>query len=62
MKLFLEFLVAVILHPLAWILMLLNLIGRTDMSGGKKTIWAIVGIVWGIGPILYVLVGEGALW
>lgn len=62
MKLLLEFVIAVILHPVAWILMLLNLIGRTDLSGGKKAVWAIVGIVWGIGPILYILVGEGALW
>jgi hypothetical protein len=62
MKLILEILVAVILHPIAWILMLLNLLGRTDLSDGKKVIWALVGILWGIGPILYVLVGDGALW
>jgi hypothetical protein len=62
MKLILEILVAVILHPIAWILMLLSLLGRTDLSDGKKVIWALVGILWGIGPILYVLVGDGALW
>jgi Phospholipase_D-nuclease N-terminal len=62
MKLILEILVAIILHPIAWILMLLNLLGRTDLSDGKKVIWALVGILWGIGPILYVLVGDGALW
>jgi len=62
MKLFLQFLVAIILHPLALILMLLNLIGRTDLDGGKKVIWALVGLLWGIGPILYILIGEGALW
>jgi hypothetical protein len=62
MKLFLQFLVAIILHPLALLLMLLNIIGRTDLDGGKKVIWALVGLLWGIGPILYILVGEGALW
>jgi hypothetical protein len=33
-----------------------------DMSTFKKIVWAIVGIVWGLGPILYILVAEGALW
>jgi hypothetical protein len=61
-KLILEILVAIILHPIAWIFMLLNLLGRTDLSDGKKAIWALVGVLWGLGPILYVLVGDGALW
>ena len=62
MKLILEVVIAVILHPIAFILMLINLIGRTDLSGFKKAVWAIVGLVWGIGPILYLVVGDGALW
>jgi hypothetical protein len=62
MKLFLEILVSIILHPLALILMLLNLIGRSDIDGGKKIVWGLVGIIWGIGPILYITVGEGTLW
>jgi len=62
MKLFLQILVSIILHPVALLLMLLNLIGRTDLDGGKKVIWALVGLLWGIGPILYILIGEGALW
>ena len=44
------------------ILMWVNLIGRGDLSGVQKTIWFIVSIVWGLGPILYVLVAEGSLW
>ena len=32
------------------------------LNGLQKAIWAIVGLVWGIGPILYILVGDGALW
>ena len=62
MKLVLQFLVAIVLHPLAFLLMMLNLIGRSDLSDGKKIVWALVGIIWGIGPILYILVGDGALW
>ncbi len=62
MKLLLEIVLSIILHPVAMILMWINLIGRTDMSGPKKVIWFIVSIVWGLGPILYFLVADGALW
>jgi hypothetical protein len=62
MKLLLQILVAIILHPIALLLMLLNLLGRSDLDDGKKFVWAIVGIIWGIGPILYITVGDGALW
>ncbi len=62
MKLLLQILVSVILHPLALVLMILNLIGRDDLDGGKKIIWGFVGILWGIGPILYITIGEGSLW
>jgi hypothetical protein len=62
MKLLLQVLVAVILHPIALLLMILNILGRSDIDDGKKIVWALVGLLWGIGPILYILVGEGALW
>jgi hypothetical protein len=62
MKLFLEVVIAVILHPVAFILMLINLAGRTDLGSTKKVVWAVVGLVWGIGPILYLLVADGAFW
>lgn len=62
MKLILEILLAVILHPIAVILMWLHLFAREDLNGPQKAIWAIVGLVWGIGPILYMLVGSGELW
>ncbi|HEY4439000.1 MAG TPA: hypothetical protein VGN14_01020 [Candidatus Elarobacter sp.] len=62
MKLLLEILVSAILHPIAVILMWISLAGRTDLNGMQKTVWAIVGLLWGIGPILYILVGDGALW
>ena len=62
MKLVLEFLVSLILHPIALVLMIVNILGRDDLDGGKKIVWTLVGLVWGIGPILYITVGEGALW
>jgi hypothetical protein len=58
----LHILISIFLHPVAVVLMWINVAGRTDLSSGQKIIWCIVGIVWGIGPILYVLVGGGALW
>jgi hypothetical protein len=62
MKLLLEIGVAAILHPLAVILLWINLASRTDLDAAKKIIWALVGLIWGIGPILYVTVGDGKLW
>jgi hypothetical protein len=62
MKLLLEILLSAILHPVAVVLMWINLAGRADLSGLQKAIWAIVGLIWGIGPILYILVGDGVLW
>ena len=62
MKLLLEILLAIILHPIAAVLMWINLFGRSDVNTPQKIIWAIVGILWGIGPILYFLVGGGELW
>ncbi|MBV8750219.1 MAG: PLDc N-terminal domain-containing protein [Candidatus Eremiobacteraeota bacterium] len=62
MKLVLEIVLAAILHPIAVILMWLDLAGREDLSSAQKIIWAVVGLVWGIGPVLYILVGDGTLW
>lgn len=62
MKLLFEILLSLILHPIAMILMWINLIARGDMTTAKKVVWFVVSIVWGLGPILYVVVAEGALW
>jgi hypothetical protein len=62
MKLLLEILLSIFLHPIAMVLMWINLIGRTDLTTAKKVVWLIVSIIWGLGPILYILVAEGALW
>ncbi len=62
MKLIFELILSAILHPIAVILMWINLAGRSDIGRGKKILWALLGLIWGIGPILYILIGEGALW
>jgi hypothetical protein len=62
MKIFLEIVVAIVLHPIAAILMWINLLARDDLSGAQKIIWALTGVLWGVGPILYFLVGGGELW
>ena len=62
MKLLLEILLAVVLHPIAFVLCLINILGRRDLTGLQKLVWIVVTLVWGIGPILYVLLGGGAMW
>lgn len=62
MKLLLEILLSIFLHPIAMILMWINLIARNDLATLKKIVWFIVSLIWGLGPILYILVAEGALW
>ena len=62
MKLLLEVMVSAFLHPVAMILVWINLAGRSDLTGIEKIVWAIVSIFWGIGPIRYVRVGGGRLW
>ncbi|HZR99940.1 MAG TPA: hypothetical protein VFE37_14605 [Chloroflexota bacterium] len=62
MKLLLEVLISLVLHPLAVLLLWINLAGRSDLTTTKKLIWGAVGLLWGLGPILYILVGDGALW
>ena len=62
MKLLLEILLAVFLHPIAFVLCLINVLGRSDLGGLQKLVWIVVTLVWGVGPILYVLVGGGEMW
>ena len=59
MKLAIEIVLAVVLHPLAMVLCWLNIALRSDLSTLKKVVWLITTTIWGIGPILYVLVGDG---
>ncbi len=62
MKLFLEILLSIVLHPIAMILMWINLLARGDLTTFQKVVWFVVSIIWGLGPILYLLVAEGSLW
>lgn len=62
LKLIVEILLAIFLHPVAWVLCVINIVSRTDMGGLQKVIWIIVTFVWGIGPILYLILGNGSLW
>lgn len=48
------------LHPLAVILIWVDLLGRRDIGGGAKLAWGIFSIV-PLVPFLYVLTG-GDLW
>ncbi len=61
-KLIIEFLLAIFLHPIAFVLCLVNILGRDDLSSLQKVVWGVVTLVWGIGPILYLLVGGGRMW
>jgi hypothetical protein len=61
-KKLLEIVVSLLLHPVAFVLALLNILARRDLSSTAKLVWGVVSFVWGVGPILYVLVGDGELW
>ena len=62
MKLIVEILLAIFLHPLAFILCVIDIVNRTDLGGFWTFIWILVTFVWGIGPILYVLLARGTFW
>lgn len=59
MKKLLE-LVVCFIHPVAVILMWVNLASRTDLSGTEKLVWGLFGLI-PLVPFLYVLTG-GSLW
>jgi hypothetical protein len=62
MKLLIEVILALILHPVAVVLTWINIAGRADLNGTQKILWAVVALLWGVGPILYILLGGGDLW
>jgi phospholipase D-like protein len=61
-KFLVEVLLAIFLHPIAFVLAVINIVNRQDMSGLSKVLWIIISFFWGIGPILYILLGGGNLW
>jgi len=62
LKLIVEILLAIFLHPIAFILCVINILTRNDMGGLKKVLWIVITFFWGIGPILYILLGDGDFW
>ncbi len=63
MKLLFEVIISVVLHPVAVILAWINLLSRSDLDTLKKILWAIlIFVAWGLGPILYIILADGALW
>ena len=61
-KFIVEVLMAIFLHPLAYILCIINIVNRNDMSGLSKVLWIVITFFWGIGPILYIIIGGGKFW
>jgi hypothetical protein len=61
-KFIVEVLLAIFLHPVAFILCIIDIVNRNDLSGAWKVLWVIVAFFWGIGPILYILFARGKLW
>lgn len=57
--LIIEVVLALLLHPLAVVGAWYDLYVRRDLSLGKSMLWAIIVLVWGIGPILYVILEHG---
>jgi hypothetical protein len=61
-KLIVEILLAIFLHPIAFVLAVIDIVNRQDLGGVAKFLWIIISFFWGIGPILYILLGGGKLW
>jgi hypothetical protein len=63
MKVLAEILLSIFLHPIAVVLGIIHVAGRTDLNFAQKVLWAIaIFFLWGLGPIVYILFGKGALW
>jgi hypothetical protein len=62
LKFIVEVLMAIFLHPVAFVLCVINIVDRKDMGGMWKVLWIIISFFWGIGPILYILLGGGKFW
>ncbi|HEX9362951.1 MAG TPA: PLDc N-terminal domain-containing protein [Candidatus Dormibacteraeota bacterium] len=61
-KFIVEVLLAIFLHPVAFVLCVIDIVNRKDLGGFWKLLWIIITFFWGIGPILYILFGGGKLW
>ena len=61
MTLLFEVLLSIFLHPIAMVLCWVNIAQRQNLSPAKKFIWLLVTVIWGLGPILYVLLSDGRM-
>jgi uncharacterized Tic20 family protein len=61
-KFIVEVLLAIVLHPVAFVLAVIDIVNRQDIGGLAKFLWIIISFFWGIGPILYIVLGGGKLW
>ncbi|HEV8596435.1 MAG TPA: PLDc N-terminal domain-containing protein [Candidatus Dormibacteraeota bacterium] len=61
-KFIVEVLLAIFLHPVAFVLCVIDIVNRKELGGFWKLFWIIISFFWGIGPILYILFGGGKLW
>ena len=52
MGVLIEIVFAIVLHPLAVILVWINLSQRTDLGFVRKLLWGLLSLVWGVGPLL----------
>ncbi|HVH62663.1 MAG TPA: PLDc N-terminal domain-containing protein [Candidatus Dormibacteraeota bacterium] len=62
LKVIVEILMAIFPHPVAFVLCVINIVNRQDLSGVAKVLWIVITFFWGIGPILYILLGGGNFW
>jgi len=62
LKVIVEVLLAIFLHPVAFVLCVINIVDRKDLSGAWKVLWIVISFFWGIGPVLYLLLGGGTFW
>jgi hypothetical protein len=62
LKFLVEVLMAIFLHPVAFVLCVINIVNRQDLGGLSKVLWIIITFFWGIGPILYLVLGGGKFW
>lgn len=61
-KFLVEVVLAIFLHPVAFVLCVIDIVNRKDMGGVAKVLWIVISFFWGIGPILYLLLGSGKFW
>ena len=61
MKLLLGIALSTFFHPIAMVLCWVDSIRRGDLSTVKKLVCLLTTFIWRLGPILYLLVTDGAM-